>query len=89
MAKRESQSLRVRRAEQQARRRRQQRIYYALAAAAVLMVVALFAIIRQANAPQLEDVVMPESLEVPPGADGKAWGPADAPVVVEEYADFQ
>jgi hypothetical protein len=89
MTKRESQSLRARRAAQQARQQRQRRLYYGLAAAGTLMVIALFAIIRQANAPRPEDVVVPDSLEAPPGADGKAWGPEDAPVLVEEFSDFQ
>jgi hypothetical protein len=36
-----------------------------------------------------EDAVLPETLAAPPNAEGKAWGPAEAPVVVEEFSDFQ
>jgi hypothetical protein len=36
-----------------------------------------------------ENMVLPESLASPPNADGSAWGPADAPVLIQEYSDFQ
>jgi hypothetical protein len=89
MSSRGNQSLRARRAAQHARRQRQQRLYIGLGAAALIMVAILAVVIRQANAPQLEDVIVPEALEIPPGADGAAWGPADAPVLFEEFSDFQ
>ena len=32
----------------------------------------------------------PKSVEgdIPPGANGAAWGPVDAPVIIEEWSDF-
>lgn len=44
---------------------------------------------RQVTSVSLEDVILPESLTLPANADGTAWGPVDAPVVIEEFSDFQ
>ena len=89
MAKKKGQSAKARRAEQQARQKRQRRLYYGLAALAVIMILALFVWIWQINQPQVEDVVLPDSLTVPADADGKAWGDVDSPVLISEYSDFQ
>ena len=63
--------------------------YYTIAAIGTLIIIGFFALAGQINAPSLDDVVIPESLETPPNADGKTWGPADAPVIIEEFGDFQ
>jgi hypothetical protein len=89
MTKKKSQSARAKRAEQHARQQRQRRLYYGLAIVGVLMIGALFVWIRQINQPKIEDVVLPNGLEAPPNADGKAWGPVDAAVLISEYSDFQ
>ena len=89
MSKKKSQSARARRLQQRARQQRQRRLYYGAAAVGAILIVGLFALIRQFNAPSIEEVVLPESLEPPANADGKAWGPVDAPVFIEEYGDFQ
>jgi hypothetical protein len=89
MSKKGSQSIRTRRAQHRARQQRQRRLYYGLAAVGALVIVGLFASIRQLNAPTIEEVIMPESVEPPANADGKAWGPLDAPVTIVEYGDFQ
>jgi len=89
MAKKEKRSVSARRAEMQEQRRRKRMIWGVMGVGGLLMMVSLFAWIRQVNAPQLEDVIMPESLTPPPNADGKAWGPVDAPVLIEEFSDFQ
>jgi hypothetical protein len=89
MAKKSKSSLRARRAEQLAQQKKKRRMYYIFAGIGAVVIIALFAVIRQANAPSLEDVKLPETIESPPDADGKNWGPEDAPVVIEEYSDFQ
>ena len=83
------QSLREKRAEQVAQKKRQQRLYAGLGIVGVIIIIGLIAWVRQINAPSLEDVVVPEFLEAPPNAAGKAWGPEDAPVLIEEFSDFQ
>ena len=88
MPKPKTVSARERRAlrEAQARRRR---ILYGLAAVAALLVVGW---LIWANRPQPvspAEVVTPETLANPPDAEGSAWGPADAPVLIEEFSDFQ
>lgn len=89
MSKKSGPSVRERRAQYQAEQQRRRRLYYGGAAVAAVAIIALFALLRQANAPTLEDVILPASLEAPANADGKAWGPVGAPVLIEEYADFQ
>lgn len=89
MSKRGNQSVRTRRAQHRARQQRQRRLYYGVAATGAIIIIGLFALIRQLNAPSIEEVVMPESVEPPANADGKAWGPLNAPVTIVEYGDFQ
>lgn len=88
MSSRKSRSIRARRAEHRARRRRR-RIYAALGIVGALIVVAVLVVVLQPGGMTADDVVLPETLEAPPNAEGKAWGAADAPVVIEEFADFQ
>ncbi len=66
----------------------QQGILWVLGGIAVLAVL-LVAGIVWLNRPEPVQVVVPEDLKPPPNADGKAWGPPDAPVVIQEYSDFQ
>ncbi len=88
MAKSSKRSVRARRAEQQERQKRQRLLVGILAVAGVIIVVGIVLWVRQLTSPE-RNLVLPESLALPANADGKAWGPADAPVLVEEYSDFQ
>ncbi len=89
MSKKSSTSVSERRAQYQAEEKRRRRLYYGGAAIGAIAIIALFVILRQATAPSIEDVIVPDPLAAPANADGKAWGPADAPVLIEEFADFQ
>ncbi|MFQ5398860.1 MAG: hypothetical protein ACE5E7_04595 [Anaerolineae bacterium] len=89
MSKKAGLSVRERRTQQQARQKRQRLVYYGLVVGGVLVIVSLLAVIRQTNAPTLAEVALPDSLAVPLDADGKAWGPLDALVLIEKYSDFQ
>ena len=61
----------------------------ALVVGGIIIALGLGFVIREARTPLVEDVMIPESLAEPPGADGKAWGPLDAPVLIEEFSDFK
>lgn len=89
MTKKSGTSVREKRAQRLAAQQRKRRLYYGAAAIGAVVFIALLALLRQANAPSPEDVILPDSLETPPNADGSAWGPADAPVLIEEFSDFQ
>lgn len=88
MAKERSQSVRERRAQHQARRKRQRSLTIWLSVVAVVLIAALMLWTRQINTVDAE-IVMPDSLDGPPAADGLAWGPEDAPVLFEDFSDFQ
>jgi len=66
--------------EAQRRKERQQRFRNGGIAAAAIAVLGV--LLWLAN--------RPESVEghIPVGADGAAWGPVDAPILVEEWSDF-
>ncbi len=81
------QTKRARRAQRRARQRRRRQLTITLSVIGALAVVGLLIWNSQFKPPA--DIVLPESLEAPPNADGKAWGPPDAPVLIEEYSDFQ
>ena len=87
MARKRRRSVRERRDERRAEQQRQRLIIAVVVIAVIAALAALYFIRQPSTNP--EDVIIPESLSSPPGADGSAWGPVDAPVLVEEYSDFQ
>ena len=90
MAKKTQGSSRRARREAHAQRQRRQRILIiGLVIGGVIIALGLGYMIRQARTPEVEDVILPDSLEAPPDADGKAWGSVEAPVLIEEFSDFQ
>jgi hypothetical protein len=70
-------------AERRLRKQRQQRLTIALAAVAVIAIVAVLIWLNARPVPLIEIQV-----ESPANADGAAWGPADAPVVIQDWSDF-
>jgi hypothetical protein len=87
MARKTKRSARERSQRRQAEQRRR-RIFIGAIVAAVVLGLAALVLLRQ-QPPDPEDVALPESLSSPAEADGSAWGPVDAPVLVEEFSDFQ
>ena len=87
MARRTKRSARERSQKRQTEQRRRRII---IGAIVVIVVAGLAALVIYRQRPtDPEDVALPESLEPPPEADGKAWGPVDAPILIEEFSDFQ
>ncbi len=75
------------RARRRLMRRRRRVLAYTLTIAGALAVVGLLIWASRPRPPS--EIALPEVLEAPPNADGKAWGPPDAPVLIEEFSDFQ
>jgi protein-disulfide isomerase len=90
MSKNESQSRRVRRAEHQAQKQRQRNLALGLGLVGLVVIVGLIFWTRQiTGAIAARGIVTPVVSGEPIGADGKTWGPTDAPVVIQEYSDFK
>lgn len=89
MTRKSSRSVRARRQEMQARKKRQRLVTALIIAGSLVALAAIAILARQVTRVSPEDVILPESLTPPSGADGTAWGPVDAPVIVEEFSDFQ
>lgn len=89
MAKQSNQSKRARREEYLARQKRQRILFLSLGGVGIVLLVALFFVIRQSNIPTVEEIQLPEDTSAPPNADGAAWGPENAPVLIQEFSDFQ
>mgnify|MGYP000910467312 FL=1 len=89
MTKKSTRSVRVRRQEMQDRKKRQRLVTALVVTGSLIALVTIGFLARQITRTTPEDVTLPESLMPPPDADGMAWGPVDAPVVVEEFSDFQ
>ena len=87
MARKTKRSARERSQQRQAQERRRRIIIGAIVVVVIAGLAALVIYRQQPTDP--EDVALPESLEPPAEADGTAWGPADAPVLIEEFSDFQ
>lgn len=88
MSGKQSRSVRARRAEAQARKKRQRLIAGSILVVVLAALAAIVVLARNANQISPEDVALPDA-PTPAASDGMAWGPADAPVLVEEYSDFQ
>ena len=80
MSKREELRLR--------RQREAQRRQIVVIVAGALVLVAAAAFLVYANTRPATQVVVPEK-QAYPYPDGKALGPAGAPVVIQEFSDFQ
>lgn|GEM_PF-1157441 len=80
-------SRRARR-KRQAEQKRRQSLIWIIGGAAVVALLVVAGLVLANRSSQVE-VTLPDSLQPPPNADGSAWGPADAPVVIQEYSDFQ
>jgi len=90
MTKKQRQSVRTRRTQHIAQQKRRRNITIAAITVGVVVVIGLLYWTRQVTTTlAVQGIVTPESLSEPANADGKAWGPADAPVLIEEYADYQ
>ena len=89
MTKKSTRSVQARRQEMQARKKRQRMVTALVVIGSLIGLAGIMFLTRQITRTTPEDVTLPETLSPPPDADGMAWGPADAPVVVEEYSDFQ
>jgi len=72
--------------ERRAQRRRQQRITYALIIAGIVLL-AGFVVLLPSLAP-VGEITLPDPFDYP-SPDDHAMGDPDAPVVIEEYSDFQ
>ena len=72
--------------ERRAQRKRRDRLTYALIITGVLLLVG-FVVLLPSLAP-VGDIVVPEAYEYP-SPDDHAIGDPDAPVVIEEFSDFQ
>jgi hypothetical protein len=71
-------------------RRQQKRRRKITAVGVVAVVVVLVGLLIRAIQPRaITEIILPDSLKGPASADGLAWGPLDAKVLIEEYSDFQ
>ena len=89
MAEKSSRSRRARREEVQARKQRQRIVAAVIGVVTIVALGALFYFAQRADEVAIEDVNLPESLTLPANADGAAWGPVAAPVLIEEFGDYQ
>ena len=89
MTKKSTRSVRVLRQEAQKKRTRQRIITTLIVIGGLGALAVIVILAQQASPTSAEDVTVLESLESPSNAEGTAWGPADAPVVIEEFGDFQ
>lgn len=89
MSQKQTHSAKKRRAEYRARRKRRG-TYITLGIVGTLVVIAfLIVIVLQQPAVTVNDAMIPEAVDGRLDTDSKAWGPADAPVIIEEFSDFQ
>ncbi|MFU8772841.1 MAG: DsbA family protein, partial [Anaerolineales bacterium] len=89
MARKSGKIYQGRIARERAIQRKKKRMYYWLAAIGAVVLVVSFAAYRLLNPPGPVEVVLPVNFSEPANADGTAWGPGNAPVLVEVFSDFQ
>ena len=90
MTQKPSQSRRARRVQHQSQQKRRRSLTIALTIAGVVIIAGLMFWTRQITTTiAARGIVVPEVADEPANADGRAWGPEDAVVVIEEFSDFQ
>lgn len=90
MSKNVNQSRRTRRAEHEAQKKRQRNLTIGLGVVGLIVIIGLIAWTRQITGEiAARGIVTPASSDEPAIADGKTWGPEDAPVLIQEFSDFK
>ncbi len=90
MTQKQGQSVRERRTQHALKQKQRRNWTIGLIVASVVIVVGLMFWTRQiTTAIAVSGIVTPEAAGEPVAADGRAWGPTDAVVLIEEYSDFQ
>ncbi len=83
-------SVQARREQRQAQQKKKRILYAGMGLIAIIIIGGLIFWMQQTRAAQAEASFQPPNiLNTPAITDGKTWGPADAPVLIEAYSDFQ
>jgi len=83
-------TVQARREKQQAQQKKKRIIYAGIGLIAIIIIGGLIYWMQQTRIAQAEaNFQAPNILITPALTDGKTWGPADAPVVIQEFSDFQ
>lgn len=83
-------SVLARREQQRAQQKKKRILYAGIGIIAIVIISGLIMWTRQIRIAQAEVNFQPPSiLSTPVLTDGKTWGPEDAPVIIQEYSDFQ
>jgi protein-disulfide isomerase len=90
MSKSQNQSRRARRAEHEARKKRQRTLMIVGSLIGAIVVISLIAWTRQVTGEiAARGIITSSNVPERPLTEGKTWGPADAPVLIQEYSDFK
>ena len=80
----------ARREQQQAQQKKKRILYAGFGVIAIVIIGGLIYWMQQTRMVQATaNFQAPSILKTPAITDGKTWGPADAPVVIQEFSDFQ
>ncbi|MBE2220527.1 MAG: DsbA family protein [Anaerolineae bacterium] len=80
----------ARREQQRATQKKKRNIYIGIGIIAIVIMAGLLNWMQQIRSAQAEATFQPPNILTTPAiTDGKTWGPADAPVVIQEFSDFQ
>lgn len=80
----------ARREKQRAQQNKKRMIYAGIGIIAILIFAGLMVWMQQIRTTQAEaNFQAPNILTTPSLTDGKTWGPEDAPVIIQEFSDFQ
>jgi protein-disulfide isomerase len=83
-------SVQARREQRQAKQKKKQVLYAGIGLIAIIIIGGLIFWLQQTRNAQAEASFQPpDILNTPAITAGKTWGPADAPVIIEAYSDFQ
>jgi protein-disulfide isomerase len=83
-------TVQARREQQRAQQKKKRFLYAGIGIITLVIIGSLIFWVRQTQIAQAEaNFQLPNILINPALTDGKTWGPVDAPVVIQEFSDFQ